>query len=246
MVVLDVSGLSKRFDGLEVLEDVRFHLSQGEARLLIGPNGAGKTTLLRALMGFTSIDTGAISFDGERIEKLPPYLRRQRGMVLVWQTPQPVPELTVEENLLLGALPGLGVGRSLFVRRYRPKLMASVRKTLKDIGLLQRADTLATNLTHAERKLLEIGCGLAHRPKLLLLDEPTAGLSESEAAHICELLLVLKQQTTMLIVVHDMAFARRLQVPLMFLHEGRILRHGTLDEIEQDPVIRDAYFGRTT
>jgi urea transport system ATP-binding protein len=246
MTLLIVSGLSKRFGGLNVLNSIDLRVDRGEVRLIIGPNGAGKTTLLRTLMGFGRADAGTIMFDGERIEALAPHNRRRRGVVLVWQTPQPVQDLTVEENVLLGATPGLGIFRSLLLHRYTPALKAAVRVTLEEVGLAKRATRMARDLSHAERKLLEIGCGLVHQPKLLLLDEPTAGLSESEAARIGDLFVSLERRTTMLIVAHDMAFARRLNARVTFLHEGRVLREGMIHDLEADPIVRDAYFGNTT
>jgi ABC-type branched-subunit amino acid transport system ATPase component len=245
MMRLTVNGLSKRYGGLTVLRDIDVSVRTGEMRLIIGPNGAGKTTFLRTLMGFVRGDAGTITFDGARVDALPPHHRRRRGMVLVWQTPQPVPDLTVEENVLLGGTPDLGIFRSLFLHTYGDASRAAAREALVRVGLIERATRIARDLSHAERKLLEIGCGLVHQPKLLLLDEPTAGLSESEAARIGDLLLSLEPRPTMLIVAHDIAFARRLDASVMFLHEGRVLREGPIEKLEADPVVRDAYFGNS-
>lgn len=245
MILLTVKGLSKRFGGLNVLNSVDLGIGEGETRLVIGPNGAGKTTLLRTLMGFDRADAGTITFEGRRIDELAAHDRRRRGLVLVWQTPQPVQDLTVEENMLLGGNPGLGIFRSLVLHSYAEASKTAVRETLARLGLADRAMRLARDLTHAERKLLEIGCGLVHDPKLLLLDEPTAGLSESEAARIGDLLSSLERRPAMLIVAHDIAFARRLNAPVMFLHEGCVLREGLIHELEADPIVRDAYFGNS-
>jgi len=243
MSLLVIRGVSKMFGGLAVLKSVSLDVDQGQFRLLIGPNGAGKSTLLKMIGGLLRPDTGEILFASHRVESAPPQARHASGIRLIWQTPNLIDELSAEENVLLSYCGAVGIIRSAALHQYSDRAKNAVKTALAGVRLERRANVQAAKLAHAERKLLELGCGIVGQPRLLLVDEPTAGLSEREAQTVTDVLLSLKGSVAALIVAHDMLFTRRLDAPVTFLHMGTVVREGSMDTLVADPLVRAAYFG---
>lgn len=231
-VILQVVNLSKSFGGLRALDGMTLTLRRGEVRAVIGPNGAGKSTLLNVLSGALRPDNGAILFEGDSIVGLMPHQIARLGLVRTFQISNLFEGLTVREALC-GALA-------------RGELRAVneqiIKETLARFGLTEQAHRQARELSHGDRRLVELALALAQSPKLCLLDEPTAGLSPLETERIVQLLLDLRgRQQTMLIVEHDMAVVRALAESVTVLHQGRVLAEGTPREIGQDARAQSVY-----
>jgi branched-chain amino acid transport system ATP-binding protein len=232
MTVLCVSGLQKRFGGVLAVDDVSLDLAEGELHALIGPNGAGKTTLIHLLSGALKPSAGAILLDGRDITGLTMHRRVRLGLARSYQITSVFPNFTVLENLALAAQ---GTGQSHDLARAQAELEA--------IGLGRRADELAGSLAHGERRQLELGLALATGARILLLDEPMAGMGPEEAARIVGLIEGLKRKRTILLVEHDMDAVFRLADRVTTLVQGRVIASGTPDEIRRHPEVRRAYLG---
>ncbi|WP_279232133.1 ABC transporter ATP-binding protein [Thermus albus] len=231
-------GLSKRFLGLQALKEVNLHLKEREILAVIGPNGAGKSTLLNLLSGLISPDRGRILFLGQDITHLPPEARTHLGLGRAFQIVQPFPELTVRENLLVGALFGKP-GTS------RKEGEAWVEEVLRLTGLQSRSEALAGDLTLLEDKRLELARALATRPKVLLLDEVMAGLRPKEAEEAVALVRRIRDAgVSILFIEHLMSVVRALADRVVVLDYGEVIAEGTYQEVAQDPRVREAYLGR--
>jgi urea transport system ATP-binding protein len=240
--VLDVRDVSVDFDGFKALDGVNLTVQPGELRFLIGPNGAGKTTLIDCVTGLTRPTDGEIRFDGHPIGLLPEHRRVRLGIGRSFQTPTVFETLTVVDNLDLAAsfrrrLP------SLFLRRR--SVSDEVSATLERVGLVHAADQVAGALSHGQKQWLEIGMLLVQAPRLLLLDEPVAGMSPQERQATGELLQQLAGDHTVVVVEHDMAFLRRFAERVTVLHEGRVLSEGSVEHVQADPTVREVYLGRS-
>lgn len=243
MTTLWARDVSKHFGGVSVLRGVSLTVRSGEMRVLIGANGAGKTTLLRILAGLLRADSGTIYLSGQRIDGWAAHRRHKLGMGFVWQTPAVVNRLSAQDNLFAAYLGGVSALRSVSLHRYGSTAQLAVDSMLERLGLARRALVRAGELSHAERKVLEIGCGLVRRPDVLLIDEPTAGLSERQSEDVSELLLSVHDAIAMVVVSHDLTFVRRLGAMVTFLQDGAILREGSIDTLDADPAVRTSYFG---
>ncbi|WP_243029438.1 ABC transporter ATP-binding protein [Thermus altitudinis] len=236
--VLEAAGVSKRFLGLQALKEVTLHLEEGEILAVIGPNGAGKSTLLNLLSGLIKPDQGRILFLGQDITHLPPEARTHLGLGRAFQIVQPFPELTVRENLLVGALFGKP-GTS------RKEGEAWVEEVLRLTGLQSRSEALAGDLTLLEDKRLELARALATRPKVLLLDEVMAGLRPKEAEEAVALVKQIRETgVSILFIEHVMPVVRTLADRVVVLDYGEVIAEGTYQEVAQDPRVREAYLGR--
>ncbi|WP_298631012.1 ABC transporter ATP-binding protein [uncultured Thermus sp.] len=236
--VLEAAGVSKRFLGLQALKEVTLHLEEGEILAVIGPNGAGKSTLLNLLSGLIKPDQGRILFLGQDITHLPPEARTHLGLGRAFQIVQPFPELTVRENLLVGALFGKP-GTS------RKEGEAWVEEVLHLTGLQSRSEALAGDLTLLEDKRLELARALATRPKVLLLDEVMAGLRPKEAEEAVALVKRIRETgVSILFIEHVMPVVRTLADRVVVLDYGEVIAEGTYQEVAQDPRVREAYLGR--
>ncbi|MFN3180040.1 MAG: ABC transporter ATP-binding protein [Thermus sp.] len=236
--VLEAAGVSKRFLGLQALKEVTLHLEEGEILAVIGPNGAGKSTLLNLLSGLIKPDQGRILFLGQDITHLPPEARTHLGLGRAFQIVQPFPELTVRENLLVGALFGKP-GTS------RKEGEAWVEEVLRLTGLQSRSEALAGDLTLLEDKRLELARALATRPKVLLLDEVMAGLRPKEAEEAVALVKRIRETgVSILFIEHVMPVVRTLADRVVVLDYGEVIAEGTYQEVAQDPRVREAYLGR--
>jgi branched-chain amino acid transport system ATP-binding protein len=242
--VLRTEDLTKEFDGFVAVDGVDLELRQGDLRGLIGPNGAGKTTVFNMVSGILSPTAGTIWFDGDDITDLAPHRITSRGLSLSFQITSIFPGLTVRENVL-GALNG-GTGMPSPIRRYgadREK-RRRVREILSRVGLETAIDETAGNLSHGDQKVLEIALALAGDPTLLLLDEPTAGLSASETRTVKDLLEELRGEITIILIEHDMDLVMGLVDSLTVLHNGQVLAEGSPAEIQGNERVQEIYFGR--
>jgi branched-chain amino acid transport system ATP-binding protein len=233
---LRVTGLQKRFGGVLAVDDVSLDLAEGELHAVIGPNGAGKTTLIHILSGALKPSAGTIVLDGRDITGLAMHRRVRLGVVRSYQITSLFPNFTVLENLALALQ---GAGRPDDQDRARDRTLAE----LDAVGLGARADQLAGALAHGERRQLELGLALATGARILLLDEPMAGLGPKEAARILSLLETLKRRRTILLVEHDMEAVFRLADRISTLVYGRVIASGAPDEIRRHPEVRRAYLG---
>ena len=242
--VLRTEDLTKEFDGFVAVDGVDLELRQGDLRGLIGPNGAGKTTVFNMVSGILSPTAGTIWFDGEEITDLAPHRITSRGLSLSFQITSIFPGLTVRENVL-GALNG-GTGTPSPIRRYGAdaEKRRRVREILSRVGLETAIDEMAGNLSHGDQKVLEIALALAGDPTLLLLDEPTAGLSASETRTVKDLLEELRGEITIILIEHDMDLVMGLVDSLTVLHNGQVLAEGSPAEIQDDERVQEIYFGR--
>ena len=234
MALLKTEKLNKHFGGLHVTADVTFSLEQGKIHCLIGPNGAGKSTFFRLLLGEYQPSSGTIVFNDQDITRLKPFQRINRGMSVKFQVPGIFGALSTRQNLEI----------ALQQRLSAATLDAEVERLLDFLQLAELADQQAGNLSHGFKQWLEIGMAIALQPKLLLLDEPTAGMSPEETFKTGEIVRQLNAQgMTVLAVEHDMNFVRQVADRVSVLHFGRIFAEGTIDEIVADDRVAAIYLG---
>lgn len=243
---LRVSGIRKRFGGVVAVDDATLEIAPGELHALIGPNGAGKTTLIQLLSGAARADAGMIEVDGVDVSSLPMHRRVRLGLARSYQISSLFPAFTARENVALAIQARQGTPFDL----WRPVVERTewfdrARQTLDTVGLGTRADTAAADLAHGERRLLELGVALATGARLLLLDEPMAGLGPEESGRFIALLGTLKRRVTILLVEHDMDAIFKLADRISTLVYGRVIATGTPDEIRVHPEVRRAYLGES-
>lgn len=247
-MILEVKDISKSFGGLQALKHVNFHVQKGEIHALIGPNGAGKTTLMNIISGLERMDSGDIFFNGKNISKEPSYKRAILGMARTFQNLEVFGDMTVLENIIVGMyqknkwgfiLSGLnfkGVSRSIVER---------AEKIVEYVGLSHRKNELAMNLPVGEQRLLEIGRALAAEPKILLLDEPAAGLNTKETKNLSSLITLIREELgiSILIVEHDMELVMGISDMITVLNFGEVIAEGKPLEIQKNPQVISAYLG---
>lgn len=225
------------------VDHVDLRVAAGTVHCVIGPNGAGKSTLFGLITNFQPVSAGQIFFEGREITHLPRHRYARLGIARKFQTPALFQELTVAENLLLGK-----EGRRSWVRLAwsRPSVEGNsdVEQMLETIRLSHRARARAGDLSHGEQQWLELGVALMSQPRLLLLDEPTGGMSPAETAATGDLVLELRQRTTMMVVEHDFSFIRRIADVVTVMHRGATIAEGTPEEIAANATVRDVYLGR--
>ncbi|MBI4254746.1 MAG: ABC transporter ATP-binding protein [Candidatus Rokubacteria bacterium] len=241
---LELTGVSKIFGGLHAVDGVELAVRPGERRALIGPNGAGKTTLFNLISGALPPTSGSIALFGRDVTRMAQHRRATLGLARTFQISNLFPTLTVLENCLL-AVQALTPARLAMHRRLAgyTALHERARAALAAVGLSDRADAVCKNLSHGEHRQLEIALALAGRPRVLLLDEPTAGLSPAESRLMAELLAKLDPAMTVLIIEHDMDIALELAQRVTVLHYGKVIADGTRDAIRVDPLVREIYLG---
>jgi urea transport system ATP-binding protein len=239
--MIEVRGLSVVFDGFRAIDGIDLTVEQGELRFLIGPNGAGKTTLIDVITGLTRPTTGEVVFDGRSLVGLREHQIVRLGVGRTFQTSVVFEELTVLENLDLAA----SFRQPLWsLARRRRGVSDAVAEALEITELGPLADRPAGVLSHGQRQWLEIGMLLTQGPKLLLLDEPVAGMSKDERERTGELMTSVARDHTVIVIEHDMEFLRRYASQVTVLHEGRVLIEGSVDEIRDDPRVQEVYLGR--
>ena len=242
--MLAVRGLSKRFGGIVATDSLDLEVAEGEIHAVIGPNGAGKTTLIAQLSGMVRPDSGTIRFAGADITRLSPPARCRSGLARSYQITSILRDFTVLDNVALAVQAHAGHSfRFWKPAAADPSLREPAREVLERVGLAARADVLAANLSHGEQRQLEITMALAAAPKMLLLDEPTAGMGGEESARMVETLRGLKGAHTVLLIEHDMDAVFALADRITVLVYGRAIATGPPDEIRADAEVRRAYLG---
>ena len=247
MSVLEVRNLSKRFGSLVAVRDISLNVAPGELRAVIGPNGAGKTTFFNLVSGFFAPSAGSILFDGREITGVPPHLRVGLGMARTFQITEIFPELTVHENVRISAEVAAGYRLRPWIGRAQAAAVErTIEETLALVGLSAKADRLVGELAHGDQRAAEIAMALTLRPKLLLLDEPTAGMGDQETYEITQLVRRLHRDSklTIVLIEHDMRVVFHLARRIMVLAEGAVLALGTPDEIAANERVQSAYLGK--
>jgi branched-chain amino acid transport system ATP-binding protein len=242
--LLHTQGLTKCFGAVKACNNLSLSIAPGEIHALIGPNGAGKTTLLNQLSGDLKPDAGRIYFDGREITRQPLYRRAHLGLARSYQITSLFKRLTVEENFLLA----IQVHQGHSFRFWKnaaddSRLRNLISPAIEQMGLAERAKLLAGRLSHGEQRQLEVGMALAGNPKLLLLDEPMAGMGPGGAVELSKLIMKLKQRVSILLVEHDMEAIFALADRITVLVYGEVLITGTPREIRADSQVRQAYLG---
>jgi urea transport system ATP-binding protein len=242
--ILTLEGVNKTFDGFKAISELNFYMDAGELRVIIGPNGAGKSTMMDLITGRTRPDSGKIEFGRNTdLTRLNEYQINRLGIGRKFQTPSVYVEHTVFENILL-SLPGhRGVWQALF-SRISPSQRERIEQVLKTVGLTDKQEWRAGALSHGQKQWLEIGMLLAQDPKLLLVDEPAAGMSDDETARTGELLISLAAHHSVIVIEHDMAFVRQIARKVTVLHQGTVLCEGTVDEVQNNERVIEVYLGR--
>ena len=242
--LLRTEGLSKSFGGVIATDHLDLTVRAGEAHAVIGPNGAGKTTLINQLAGELAPTAGRIWFDGRDITGLPAHARVHIGIARSFQITNVLPSFTVAENVQVALRPRRGHSFVFLRDAARDReLDREVQALLELVGLARRADAVARELAHGEQRQLELAMALASAPRLLLLDEPMAGVGHVEAAGMIELLLRIKQNCATLLIEHDMDAVFRIADRITVLVGGRAIASGTPGAIRDDPEVRRAYLG---
>jgi branched-chain amino acid transport system ATP-binding protein len=243
-VLFEVDGLTKRFGGVVASDAISLALAAGELHAIIGPNGAGKTTLIGQLTGEIAPDAGHVRFDTRDITALPVYRRSQLGLARSFQIASLFPEFTALDNVALAVQAHSGHSfRFWRDARREVALREPARAALQRVGLAGRADMLVADLSHGERRQLEIAMALATAPRMLLLDEPMAGMGPEESARLVETLRRLKGGITILLIEHDMDAVFALADRISVLVYGRIIASGAPAAIRKDAAVRQAYLG---
>ena len=242
--LLQVSRLYKHFDGVVATDRLDLSVASGELHALIGPNGAGKTTLVAQLSGLVRPDEGSIHFAGEEITRMKAHDRVRLGLARSFQLTSIFPRFSVLENLALAVQARSGSSFSF----WRPvqsesRLFDEAATIAAEVGLRPRMSAVAGTLAHGEQRQLEVGLAIATRPRMLLLDEPMAGMGPEESERLIELLLAQKRKLTLLLVEHDMDAVFRLADRISVLVSGRIIATGTTQEIRSNRAVRNAYLG---
>ncbi len=236
--VLEAKGLTKIYGGLEANVDIDFQLPEGEITALIGPNGAGKSTLVGMVVGRILPTRGSVSFEGADISHLPAHQRMQLGMAYTFQITSIFPGLSVYDNVALAAGQKLAGDKGAHDQK--------TRQVLDRIGLADRHDQTAGDLSYGHQRVLEIAMGLAQDPKVFILDEPTQGLSETEVDAFIALIKSLAGETTILLIEHNMRVVTETADHITVLDQGRVLASGTPEEIRSNAAVQAAYLGTTT
>lgn len=234
--LLILHDVSKRFGGLHAVSDLSMAVERGELRCLIGPNGAGKSTVFKLIMGFERPTSGSITFDGQPIDRWPTWRRARQGLSIKMQIPGIYPELSVRDNMRVAAQYHIGAG----------DMDEAIERLLARVGLAGLTESLAKNLSHGEQQWLEIGMALSVNPKLLLLDEPAAGMGPGETEATAQIVSSLNADgVTIMVIEHDMSFVRRIARKVTVMNLGRVYAEGTIAEIEANQGVTDIYLGKT-
>ena len=242
--ILYLDGVSVAFDGFRAINNLSMALGRGEMRAIIGPNGAGKTTMMDIITGKTRPDAGEVYFDGEHdLTRLDETEIANLGIGRKFQKPTVFEMHTVEDNIALSLAGKRGVFAALFDIRTAEE-QDRIDEILKVVRLEARRGEKAANLSHGQKQWLEIGMLLAQNPKLLLVDEPVAGMTDAETEETGRLLKEIAQSHSVIVVEHDMHFVRELDVKVTCLHEGSVLAEGSLDHVSADQRVVEVYLGR--
>jgi branched-chain amino acid transport system ATP-binding protein len=242
--VLEVRGVVRRYGGLTAVDDVTLTLGQRERLAVIGPNGAGKTTLFKLIAGEVSASAGSVAFEGRDVTRWSSRRRARLGIARTFQVSNLFPTLTVADNVTLAAQALRAVRWSFWPGTGRKGVTAEVERILEQLLLTARRHSPVESLSHGERRQLEIAMALVVQPRLLLLDEPAAGLSVGERQRLREVLEGLPRSVPYLLIEHDLTLALGLADRVLCLDNGRTIASGTPDEIRRNPHVREVYLGR--
>lgn len=247
--MLEIKGLYKNFDGVQAVRDFSLTLQPGKITSLIGPNGAGKTTVFNLVTGFLPFSQGSIKYDGQSLVDLSPWKIAQRGIIRTFQNLKLFHKLTALENVLLGKQNQSGekVLNALFLFSEKSiehrKHMETAQLLLKFVGILDKQNELAENLSYGQQKLLSIACCLASDPKVLLLDEPVSGIQPEMVEKIMSILndLVINQQKTIWLIEHDIDFVLKISDTVIVMDDGEVITQDKPQAIQNNPTILEAY-----
>ena len=243
MAALQIKSLKKAFGGLPAINGVSLEVAAGERRLIIGPNGAGKTTLFNLVTGDLAADAGEILLFDERMTRLATHRRVHRGLARTYQIITLFPKDSLEHNIVLSLL-GLSKARwNFFARFEKSALYGEARKILARVGLEALAGRPLSEVSYGEKRRVEIAMALAQKPRVLLLDEPLAGLSREERAAVKELIAAIPRDVTVVMIEHDMDTALDMAERITVLHYGSVIVEGTRAEVVADPKTREVYLG---
>lgn len=240
--MLDIKGLKKSFGGLSIFSNLDLRVEERELRCIIGPNGTGKTTLFNLITGQLKADAGVIAFQGRNIRGLKVHEINRLGIGRKFQTPTVFEEMTVWDNLTVAGT-GHWAAKSLFSSHIDSELADRADVILKNVRLSEQRFLPASKLSHGQKQWLEIGMVMLNDPLLILLDEPTAGMSLSETAETADLILDVFSDRTAIVIEHDISFVRRLDSQVTVLYRGEVMREGKFDEIAADEDVRRVYLG---
>lgn len=244
MEILQVKAVYKDFSGLEVLTGVTFPVKANEKHAIIGPNGAGKTTLFNIISGKYRPSSGSILFKGNEVGGLPPYVLNHLGMCRSFQITNIFQNLTVFENVLAGVRSHAGLRYHLFKTLDRQsKMIARADQIVEQVGLAEVKQRPAHELSYGQQRALEIVIALSSEPELVLLDEPTAGMTREETEEMVKLMRLVTENRTLMIIEHDMEVVFSLADTISVLHNGTILASGKPEAIRNDSRVKDAYLG---
>jgi branched-chain amino acid transport system ATP-binding protein len=242
--LLAVEGLTKRFGGILASDNIALDVKQGELHAIIGPNGAGKTTLIGQLTGMLTPDTGTVRFAGEDITALPAYSRSLLGLARSFQITSLFLDFTALDNVALAIQAQAGHSFHFWRKaRALPELREPARVALARVGLAGREDVIVSNMSHGEHRQIEIAMALAMKPRMLLLDEPMAGMGPEESAKLVKTLRELKRELTILLIEHDMEAVFALADRISVLVYGRVIASGSPEEIRNNAEVKKAYLG---
>jgi branched-chain amino acid transport system ATP-binding protein len=241
---LRLEGVSRSFGALKAVEEVSFSVAAGERRAVIGANGSGKTTLFNLITGDYPVTSGRVRFFGDDVTEHPPHERIRAGMRRTYQSSQLFRDLSVRDNLFL-AVRGVARGRYSFIRPGRASTTrAAAEDLLARVRLTAVGDEPVASLSHGQQRQLEVGMALAGAPRLILFDEPAAGLSPAERRELVALLRALPAHMTFILIEHDLEVALRVVSRVTVMHNGRLLKEGTPEQIENDAEVQEIYMGK--
>ena len=244
--ILRLRGIGRRFGGVDAVAGVDLKVGAGERRAILGPNGAGKTTLFNLISGEFAPTAGTVELFGRDVTATAARHRARMGLSRTFQTSRLFGGLSVEDNLYLSVL-GVGVGHLRLVKgRHDADMRGKARAMGEAVGLADRLDVFVAELSHGEQRQLEVGMARASEPKLMMLDEPAAGLSRAERVNLTEMLLTLDPAITLILIEHDMDVALRVAEWVTMMHDGRVIVEGTPDEIRANERVHALYLGSRT
>jgi branched-chain amino acid transport system ATP-binding protein len=244
-LAISLSGVSRSFGGIRAVADVSFDVSHGKRLTIIGTNGAGKSTLFNLISGVYPLSSGSIHIFGEDVTRQPAYKRAQLGIARTFQTSKLFSGLTVRENIFTSLRQAMNTEKIGWLANPEKfeKLNSDCSQIMERVDLLKKADIKVSEISHGESRQLEVAMALAMKPKMLLLDEPAAGISPTERGRLVELLKSLDSAITLILIEHDMAVALAVADEVIVMHDGEVFTKGTPEEIRKSSAVRDLYLG---
>jgi branched-chain amino acid transport system ATP-binding protein len=242
---LSLSAVSRNFGGIRAVADISFDVSHGKRLTIIGTNGAGKSTLFNLITGVYPLSSGSISVFGQDVSKQPAHSRAKLGIARTFQTSKLFQGLTVRENLYTSLRQALGEKKISWLANPSESDRLHIESTsiLERVDLLKKAEVLVSDISHGESRQLEVAMALAMRPKILMLDEPAAGISPTERGRLVDLLKSLDKEMTLVLIEHDMAVALAVADEVIVMHDGAMFMQGSPDEVRNSSAVRDLYLG---